>query len=117
MPMIKFLINQYLNEKVNSNKHVLKTVLDWALVIFAFIVATYLNWQLELSLLFAFTAWIIINPIKSANLFKVAYICLLIMPILLLVKRPEGAELLSILAFYFLLLALWRLYSEGSGDK
>ena len=87
-------------------KYVTRRYINYVVVAFAYVLVSYLNWTLLASAFFVLFIWFLLNPIKTADAFKIAVASLLVAPLLLLVKRKTNAEYLALVSFFFLVLAL-----------
>ena len=98
-PIRKFLqankLDQYLTKKY----------LDYTLVVFSIVFGFYLCWDAQNVALFSFIIWLILNPISSRFLARIALCLLFFVPLLLIIKSNQ-AEQFAIFAYYFLVLTV-----------
>ena len=98
-PIRKFLqankLDQYLTKKY----------IDYTLVVFSLFLGFYLRWNVSNVVLFSYTIWLILNPISSRFLARIALCLLFFVPLLLIIKSNQ-AEQFAIFAFYFLILTV-----------
>ena len=88
------------------NRYLTKKYFDYGLTLLSILLGFFLNWEIQNILVFSFVIWIILNPIASRILARIALYCLAFIPLLLLINRVDRAEQLAILAYYFLILTI-----------
>jgi len=104
--------------KVNNlDQYLTKKYFDYAIIVFAILLGFYLKWDMENIFLFAFIIWLILNPVQSSVLAKVALVFLSFTPLLLIIKREAQAEKVAILAYYFLVLTVIFAIIEFKSEK
>jgi len=99
------LIRKFLREN-KFDQYLTKKYLDCALIVFSLLFGFYLQWDIQNIALFSYAIWIVLNPISSRILARVALYLLFFVPLLLIIKRNNQAEQFAVFAFYFLILTL-----------
>ncbi|MEK9155687.1 MAG: hypothetical protein AAB360_00085 [Patescibacteria group bacterium] len=104
MAHLKIKIDDFII-KSDRQKIFSKRNIDLALLGFVFLLGAYLNWELTTIAAFVLVSWLILNPIRSELLLKVALALMALSPMLLIGNRSGRAEEVVNWAFLFLTLA------------
>jgi len=110
--MIKFFLRNN-----NLGQYFTKKYFDYGIVAFALLLGFYLKWDMENVVLFTFIIWIILNPISSQILAKIALVFLSFTPLLLIIRREAQAEQFAIFTYYFLVLTVIFAIIEFKSEK
>lgn len=101
----------------NFKKYFTKKCINYGIVSFAILLGFYLKWGIDSVALFAFIIWIILCPITSPILARIALIFLLFTPLLLIIKRDSQAEKFAMFAYVFLVLTVVTAVMEQRSKK
>lgn len=82
-----------------------QTNINYFLIIISIILGIYLNWEIINVLVFAFVIWLILYPLPSQVLAKVALALIILLPIMLIIKRGAAIDKYAVLVYAFLILA------------
>jgi len=88
------------------DQYLTKKYLDYSLTIFSLFLGYYLWWSLQDLVFFTFIIWMILSPVSSRFLAKIALCLLFFVPLFLIVRKNSQAEQFAILAYYFLILTI-----------
>lgn len=89
-------IRQYFNIKL----------INYLLVAFALVLGFHLNWDIMNVAIFAFAVWLILYPVQSQLLVKMALYLLLLTIALLVINKGATAEETIVLVYYFLFFSI-----------
>jgi hypothetical protein len=95
----KFLRNNQLDQ------YLIKKYFDYVIVAVSLLLGFYLQWATWDIIFFSFVIWIILNPVSSQFLVRMALCSLSLVFLLLILRRNDPAEQFVIFTFYFLVLA------------
>ena len=98
--------------KLHAGKEIFQANINTALVVGAIILGCYSFWSPKKIFLFGLLIYLLIYPRSSSFYAKVAVLLLALVPVLLLISRLDVAEESSILAFIFLIMAVFMLLVE-----
>jgi len=99
------------------DQYLTKKYIDYGLVTFSLILGFYLRWDMQNIFVFSFVIWIILNPISSRVLARVALFFLIFVPLLLVMRRDDRAEQFAILSYYFLVLTAIMAITEFKKEQ
>lgn len=102
---------------INISQYLTKKYFDYCLVVFSLLLGFYLRWDSGNIALFTFVIFIILNPISSQVLAKIALFFLFFMPMLLIIGRDTRAEQFATFAYIFLVLTAITALVEHKSER
>jgi len=106
----KFLKNNQINQ------YLTRKYFDYAIITLSLLLSFYLKWEMQSVIEFSFVIWLILKPIPSKLLSKIA-LCFLAFVPFLIVHRADRAEQFAIFAYYFLVLTIIMVVIESTGHR
>ena len=107
----KFLKNNQINQ------YLTRKYFDYAIITLSLLLSFYLKWEMQSVIEFSFVIWLILKPIPSKLLSKIALCFLAFVPFFLIVHRADRAEQFAIFAYYFLVLTIIMVVIESTGHR